>query len=346
METVEQGKGESGQMNGHRPGGLLSLLFAAMVSGPPAAGKDALFDVDAALSAVVRLRSEIPADARTAPILGTLREGNGVVIDSDGLVLTIGYLILEAMAVSVSGADGKLVPATVVGFDYDTGFGLVRAQQSLGINPLRIGSSSDLKERTAVLVAGSGGRDQTIGAFVVSRREFAGYWEYLLDEAIFTAPAHPNWGGAALIGPDGKLVGIGSLFVNDAVQGGQAFPGNMFVPIDLLKPILADMLAQGRPGKPSKPWLGMYTVEHQGQLVITQVAPDSPAAKAGLKPGDVVVKVSNQLVRDVPGLYRRIWGLGLAGVAVPFTVLRGDRALDLTVNSVDRSDYLRLKRSY
>ena len=326
--------------------GTATLLLGFSVIVTSALADTAPFDLNQTVNAVVKVTAEVPADARTAAFLGTEREGNGIVIDDDGLVLTIGYLILEAMSANVANAAGEMVPAEIVAYDYDTGFGLLRALDPLDIAPLRLGSASELNERDPVLVVGSGGQEATIGAFVVSRREFAGYWEYLLDSAIFTSPPHPNWGGAALIGPNGRLLGVGSLLVRDAMPPPDLIPGNMFVPIDLLKPILGELLELGRAGGKPRPWLGMFSAESLGRVVVTSVARDGPADSAGIESGDVVVSVSGETIDDMGRLYRKIWSLGEAGVDVPITVLRGSQALDIVVRSGDRYDYLKLRQTY
>jgi S1-C subfamily serine protease len=323
---------------------LLALLFAAGLGCGARAAEPAGFDLDRALDAVVMLRAEAPADARSARTLGVEREGNGVVIDSDGLVLTIGYLILEAMAVNVVDGSGKLFAADVVAYDYDTGFGLVRAI-GLKAAPMRLGDSAAAAERAPVLIAAHGGREQTLGGLVVSRREFAGYWEYLLDEAIFTAPPHPNWGGAALIGADGRLLGVGSLFVRDAGLGAQPVAGNMFVPINLLKPILGDLLAGSQPGEP-RPWVGMYTAESAGRVFVADVTPEGPAARAGLRQGDLVVAVGGAAVGGQADLSRKVWAAGPAGAEVPLRVLRDGATVELKVKSISRADFMRPGRTY
>ena len=319
------------------------LLLLCLTTSPAAAAESELGEV---LRAVVRLSAQVPPDARSARTLGTEREGNGVVIDDSGLVLTIGYLILEAMAVTVQDRDGKSVNADPIAYDYDSGFGLVRAVRPLGIKPVAMGDSTKLAVKDAVLVVGHGGLAGSTPAVVVSKREFAGYWEYLLDEAIFTSPPHPNWGGAALVDRQGRLVGIGSLTVGDAAGEDSSMPGNMFVPINLLKPILGDLLSEGRAAGPRPAWLGMYSAAALGRVLVTQVAPGGPAEKAGLKRGDIVVAVGGKAVEDVPGLYRRIRALGNAGVTVPIQVLRGTELLTVPVVSVDRYQFLKLGRTY
>ncbi len=316
--------------------GLLLVVLAGIVR-PAAAGP---------LDAVVGVRAVIPADARTAPVLGTARAGSGVVIGDGGLVLTIGYLILEAIEAEILLPGQRAGPAEVVAYDYETGFGLLRALGRLEIEPIALGASAALSADTKVLIAGFGGPDVIAGAQVVSRRDFAGYWEYLLPEAIFTAPQHPGFGGAALLGPDGKLLGIGSLAVSDAAAPSQFSPGNMFVPIDALKPILDDMIALGRSRAPPRPWLGVYGEDLHGRVFINRVASYGPAAKAGVTSNSVIVAVKGEPVRDLMDFYRKLWALGPAGVEVPLTLMTPEGVQETTVRSADRYDFLKIDSSY
>jgi S1-C subfamily serine protease len=295
------------------------------------------------LKGIVKIRAIIPKDARTAETLGTEREGHGVLIDSKGHVLTIGYLISEAETIELTGPDDKKIGATFVGYDYSTGFGLVRANGPIGAEPMKIGESAKIREGEPVLVAGYGGPDAVQVARVISRREFAGYWEYALDDAIFTAPAYASFGGAALIDKDGQLVGIGSLFTQVVLQGIGVIPSNMFVPIDLLKPILNDLMTLGRSREPSKPWLGINSEESHGRIFITKVTAGGPAEKAGLQPDDMVLAVNGKSVRGLGDFYRKVWGVGQAGVDVTLSVLRGVQIQDIKVHSGDRYQFLNLK---
>ena len=325
---------------------LTALVLAALCLAAPGSARAEI--TEDLFAAVVQVEAQVPPDARTAQSLGTERSGSGVVIDTGGLILTIGYLILEAESVNIV-VGGRRAPAEIVAYDYDTGFGLLRADVPPGarpIEPIDLGDSSALGENAVVLVAAHGGPGVARRAMVVSRREFAGYWEYLLDNAIFTAPPYPRFGGAALIGPDGKLLGIDSLIVGDAVPGETQVPGNMFVPIDLLKPILGDLLAFGRgPGR-QRPWLGMFTEELRGHVFVTRVSPEGPARKAGVKADDIVLAVAGESVTSMAGLFRRVWALGAPGVDVSLTVLRGGAVREIVVRSADRYDYLRLNPSH
>ncbi|MDP7642755.1 MAG: S1C family serine protease, partial [Alphaproteobacteria bacterium] len=236
--------------------------------------EDCLFNLDAALSSIFALRSEVPEDAFTAQVLGTERAGNGVLISADGLILTIGYLIAEAESVWLLSNDGDAIPAHVVAYDHHTGFGLVQALAKISSAPIEIGDSRTAESGDPVIMAGHGGMRHALSAWIAAKREFAGYWEYLLDEAIFTSPPHPNWGGAALLDHDGKLLGIGSLFVQQVDEYESQTDGNMIVPIELLDPILDDLLKFGKSQIPQHPWLGAYTAESNGQLLVAGLAED------------------------------------------------------------------------
>ena len=301
------------------------------------------FDLDHALESIVALRSAVPEDAFTASILGTERAGSGVVIRESGLVLTIGYLITEAESVWLAGADGRVVPAHALAFDQETGFGLVQALDRLGLPALELGRSRDAKVGDAVVVAG-GNRKQSVVARIVGKQEFSGYWEYLLDEAIFTAPAHPFWGGTGLLGADGKLLGIGSLHLQQVTEEGRQRDANMMVPIDLLPPILDDLLTYGRANKPPRPWLGVYSAESDGRIVVADVDERGPAAAAGLRRGDIVAAVGDTSVDSLGDFYRKVWSCGPAGAEIPIEVVRDRRSAWVRVKSSDRSHYLKKPR--
>ncbi|MCC7487842.1 MAG: serine protease [Burkholderiales bacterium] len=291
---------------------------------------------------VVRVRSKAVPNARSNRTLGPQREGSGVVIDSEGLVLTIGYLIVEAETVDLHAADGRSVPASVVGYDYATGFGLLRALRPLPVKPVEIGRSSAIADRELVLIVGF---DGVAPAYVVSRRQFVGYWEYLLDEAIYTAPATVNWSGAALLSREGKLLGIGSLVVTDAMGPRSQVPGNLFVPIDLLKPLLGDLIAHGRSSVRPRPWIGVNSQEVQGNVIVTRVSPESPADRAAMRAGDIIVGVAGQPVKGQADFYGKLWSTGEAGVEIVLDILREGRVEKVSVHSVDRESYFRPKPS-
>jgi S1-C subfamily serine protease len=313
---------------------------------PPAAQpkpEDYDFDLDRALGSVVGIRSVVPPDAFSAETLGTERAGNGVLIREDGVVLTIGYLITEAESVWLTFSDGRAVPGHALGYDQETGFGLVQALARVELPALSLGQSSAVPVGESVVVGGAGGRIHSVAAHVTARQEFAGYWEYVLDEAIFTAPAHPNWGGTAMIGRNGDLLGIGSLQLEQPGEKGSQHL-NMIVPIDLLKPILDDLLTLGRRNRPPRPWLGLYATEVNDRIVVVGLASRGPARKAELRTGDVVLAVGGTEVNDLAALFRRIWSLGDAGVEVPLTVYRDGRTLELKVSSADRRKFLKAPR--
>jgi len=292
---------------------------------------------------VLKVRAQSGANARSGATLGRQREGTGVVIDSSGLVLTIGYLITEAEKVELLTSDGKVFPATVIGYDTSTGLGLLKGLVNLPVKPVDMGESNAAKEREMVLIVGF---DGVAPAYIVSKRPFVGYWEYLLDEAIYTAPATVNWQGAALLNREGKLLGIGSLAVGDAMGGRGGVPGNMFVPIDIIKPVLGDMIANGRStGKP-RPWLGISSQEAGTNLIITRVSPEGPADDAGLKAGDIIVGIGGQALKGQADFYLRLWKTGEAGVDVSLEVLKGNKVETLKIKSGDRNNYFRVKATY
>jgi len=298
------------------------------------------FNLEHALDSVVGLRAEIPDDAFTAQILGTLRAGSGVVIRDDGLVLTIGYLITEASTIWLTTNKGNVVGGFPVAYDQASGFGLVHPLGKLGVKAIERGSMSAVRVGENVVMAGHGGAVHSLKATIFAKREFAGYWEYVLDEALFTAPAHPQWGGAALIGADGKLLGIGSLLVQEKIDAG-TIQGNMIVPVDILAPVLDDMVKTGRPNRPPRPWLGLYVTEAGPRLVVAGLAPGGPADKAGIKVGDAVLEVAGAKPSSLADLFRRVWACGNSGARVSLKLLRETTTKEVTVTSADRSDFLK-----
>lgn len=298
------------------------------------------------LESVVGIDTRIPGNARTAATLGTRRQGSGVVISPDGLVLTIGYLILEALEIDIVLDGGRKIPAAFVAYDHESGFGLARAASAIGVDPAQLGSSGDMGVSTQVLLANRLGPASAQGVFVVDRREFAGPWEYLLDSAIFTSPPNPNFSGAGLFDGEGKLIGIGSLFVGNAAFINRPIAGNMFVPIDELKPILEDMIEGGRRAGPPRPWLGIFTAELRDRLFVDRVSTDSPAERAGIRRGDLIVAVDGAPVATMAGYFRAIWRGREAGDPVTLTVLNAEGTVqDVVIESMDRSSWLRLDPS-
>ncbi|PTS90687.1 MULTISPECIES: S1C family serine protease [unclassified Caulobacter] len=301
------------------------------------------FDLDRVLAAVVALEAQVPDDAYTAGILGTERLGNGVVVSPTGLVLTMAYLITEAREVILTLNDGRRVPAHVLGFDSRTGLGLVQALEPLNLPVMPIGTSQGLIGGAGVIVAGAGGRSHAAAGQVLTRMPFAGYWEFLLDEAIMAEPAHPHWSGAALIGPKGDLVGLGYLSLETRSADGRAKPINMFVPADLLPPILDD-LARGRPPHAPRPWLGVFAQEIENHVVVVGVSPKGPAARAELKPGDVILAVAGRPVATLAEFYSRLWAQGPAGATIPLRLLREHDSFEVEIRSMDRATLLQKPR--
>jgi serine protease Do len=320
--------------------------FAAAPTAAPATTKEDpaayqhLFD---AARAVVTVKVKALANARSNRTLGSDRSGSGVVFGPSKLVVTIGYLILEADQVEVTTSQGATVPAAVAAYDPATGFGLLRTLAPIDVKPIRLGASGKVESLDRLLVAAGGGDENLSVATVVSKRQFAGYWEYLIDGAIFTAPPRTDFGGAALINKEGELVGIGSLFVMDAMSTGERLPGNMFVPIDLLKPVLDEMIATGKQKGAHRPWIGLNSAEEDGRLKVIRVSSDSPAERAGIEAGDIILQLSGKKVENLPDFYRRLWSAGDPGVEVTLKVLKGSDVVDVKVRSIDRLENIRKK---
>ena len=301
--------------------------------------EDFPFDLDWTLSSTVALRAIVPPDAFTAQILGTLRIGHGAVIGQD-LVVTVGYLITEAEQVWLQTGAGKVVAGHVLGIDMSSGLGLIKALEPLDVPALEIGDSDQVMIGDRVIAGGGGRVSRSVSARLVGREEFSGYWEYVLDEALFTAPAHPMWSGAALIGPTGKLVGIGSLQMQQQLPGGKVTPLNMMVPNDLLPPVLPALIAGGR-DLPRRPWLGVLSEEISGRVVIVGATKNGPADRADLGEGDIVIAVGGEEVTTLGEFYRAVWALGPPGVTVPLTLAREGDVFEVEVKSKDRMSFLK-----
>jgi S1-C subfamily serine protease len=301
------------------------------------------YDLEHTLRSVVSLRADVPADAFTAGALGTERIGAGLCIKG-GLVLTMGYLVMESESIWLTTADGRVVPGHALASDFETGFGLVQPLGKLAVPEIAIGDSNAAAIGAPCLLAGAGGRPRTIETQVVGRQEFAGYWEYLIDDALFTAPAHPFWGGAGLIAADGRLIGIGSLILQQSDERGRRVDMNMIVPTALLTPVLDELAQHGRVLRPPRPWLGLFAMENDDTVVIGGISDNGPADRAGLRAGDRVVAVDGDEVTDLGGLWRRVWSAGTAGARVRMTVQRDDDLLHVTVHSADRASFLRAPR--
>src|SRR6202140_197084 len=297
-------------------------------------------DLAAMYRSVVLVHTEASEDGYTAPFLGTERLGSGVVIRSAErkLVLTIGYLITEAESIWLTSLDGKVVEAAPMAFDQASGFGLMQPLGLLDTPAVERGSAATLALGDRVLVVGQGGERHSLEAQLIARREFAGYWEYLLDEALFTAPPHPQWGGTALVGTDGLLLGIGSLFVQESLTQ-EGFDANMFVPIDLLEPVLEDMIELGRPRRSPRPWLGLYTAEQSDHIMVAGLTRDGPAHRAGVRLGDIIVEVAGHRVTSLPQFFRSVWNTGPAGVEGARNLIRRGEGFHALLQAANRDDF-------
>jgi len=296
--------------------------------------------LERALAAVVGIETVAVEDAGSVATLGQEREGSGVVIGADGLVLTIGYLILEADHVDLKLDDGRVVPARVVAYDLATGFGLLQALAPLRTEPVPLGSAAALAPDAQLLVVSGGDGGAYSIARMVSRRPFSGYWEYHIEDALFTAPARTDHSGAGLFNADGELLGVGSLIVSDALGTGDGPRGNMFVPVDLLKPVLAELRERGSSRASRRAWLGVNCVELEGAVRVLRVTGSGPAADAGLQTGDEIVAIDGVAVHDLASFYKTLW-MRDAERTVLLDIKRRGVAQRVTVHSQDRLKTLR-----
>ncbi|MEK8031409.1 S1C family serine protease [Ideonella sp. DXS29W] len=318
--------------------GALVMPWAALAAQPAASPESTRRASD---SVVGLLTLAIP-DAPSSATLGPIRQGSGVVIGPDGLVLTIGYLVLEADQVLLQPDDGRQIPARVLGYDVATGFGLVKALIPVSLPAAPLGDPSTLDETEPLLFVTGGPRARITMARQVARRPFSGYWEYHLDHAVFTAPARPDHSGAALFNLRGELLGVGSLIVSDALGPAEPpMPGNMFVPVDLLKPILGELVAQGRSTQSKRAWMGAHCVEMGGEVRVARVSDGSPAELAGLLPGDRIVRIDGQRVDDLHSLWQRLWEGGAAERDVALDILRDGQPLKVPLHTIDRQSAIR-----
>ena len=347
-ESDDHDDNPEGGTNGHKVNGHKLPNLGGLLGRPATAEMDTElpgdlpFDMEAAQRALTPLQAEIPEDAFTAPILGTERQGGGIVIGSGGLILTIGYLVVEAESVAVLDGEGRPTEAEVLAYDFESGLGLCRAASPLDRPVLNFGSVRNLEPGQSVVTSCGGA--ETIVQTVVAKRPFQGYWEYALDEAVITTPPHPNWGGAAMIGMDGLLYGVGSLYIEDATEGAEETAGNMVVPIDLLEPVMDDLIEHGRRPGPGRPWLGVFVDERMGHVIVLGVSPQGPAASTGLAQGDVILRVNGKAVGGLAEFYATLWDGGEAGMEVGLTLMRDGRVFESRIRSADRDSFLKIPR--
>ena len=326
--------------------GFAAALGAHAATAPSPAVQSSIAAFTRANAAVVGIKVGVADGATSAETLGKERVGSGVVIGADGLILTIGYLMLEAQSIQIVTQDNKTLPAQAVAYDLATGFGLVKTIVPLrGIEPVALGSLKDLQTGEALMAAtgaqGNGEEGDVAMTQLISKRPFSGYWEYHIDAAMFTSPPINNHSGAPLFNQKGELVGIGSLYVSDAMGGNRRLPGNMFVPVDLLKPILSEMQQTGSTKLSRRPWLGLSSTEQGGRVQIIRVNKQSPAQVAGLEPGDLVLAVDGVKVATLEEFYKKLWDHPNPDAEISLTVLQGADIKTLKLKPVDRMSTMR-----
>ncbi len=274
----------------------------------------------------------------TAGVLGCEREGHGIRVSENGLVLTIGYVISEASTIWLIDSSNNAIEGHVVGYDQASGFGLVQALGRLSGTVLGLGDSDEVVPGRQMVLAGAGGADSAVDVTIAEVREFAGYWEYLLDGAIFTEPAHPEWGGTALLGEDGRVYGVGSLILQSELESVPA--RNMVIPINKFTAVRDDLVALGRSRAAPRPWLGWYVQDSaQGPVVIGLVA-DGPSMAAGIKAGDRVVAINGRRISSLSNMYSEIWNSGDAGTTLDAAISRDGDIRIVSIESIDRSSMM------
>lgn len=296
-------------------------------------------------AAVVGIRVKAVEDASSAQTLGLNRTGSGVVIEPDGLILTIGYLLVEAQQIEIITQDNKILPATAVAYDVATGFGLVKPLLPLhGVAPVKLGSLQDLKPGEPLIAATGAttdGQDGDVSTTrLISTRAFTGNWEYHIDTALFTSPpvsaGSGNHSGAPLFNLKGEVIGIGSLLVMDASGENRRLPGNMFVPVDLLKPVLSEMKQSGRSRQSYRPWLGLTSTDQSGEVQIVRISANSPAENAGLQVGEVVLAVDGKDVSTLESFYKMLWAHTSPDEPVSLTLRSDDKVKVVVLTPEDR----------
>ena len=295
-----------------------------------------------ALGTLVSIQSYIPDNAMSAGMLGTERTGHGIRLREDGLIVTIGYVVTEAEEIWITSHDRRAVPGFVVGSDFESGLALIKPTMPLPGPIMEIGDPSMLGVGDTACIAGSReANPQAVEVHVVAKQEFAGRWEYVLDKAIFTAPPYESWSGAALLDQEGRLCGVGSLVIQGFEVNETRRATNMFVPIDLLPPIIDEICEYGRRSTPPRPWLGLLVDDEDDGLIVVGVYRNCPADKAGLRPGDVIIRGGDQPVHSLANMFKTVWSLGAAGINVPLLVLRSSQLQEVVIRSTDRSEFLK-----
>ena len=295
-------------------------------------------DIRKIYQSIVKIDSIVPADARTAKALGTVRGGNGVVID-DKHILTIGYIVVEAETITITLPNSGVVPAELIGYDHTTGFGILKTILPSKLSSLKIGDSDNLNKEETLYVLPYLTEGSPSAVKMVSRRSFTGWWEYFLDKPIYTHPMNSSFAGSALINEFGEILGIGSLYVSDAAAKGIPSPGNLFVPINDLKPILDDLIANGKRTSDVKPYMGLTSNDDTGKVMITRVNDDGPAAKAGFMENDIILKVNKINIPDTENFYKTVWSQGGPGTLLDFEIERNNQIISLKLTTMDRNDF-------
>ena len=292
--------------------------------------------LEKALRATVGVHTHIPPNHVSNAIgLGTDRRGTGTVVSSDGLVLTIHYLLLGATKVIVTLPNGEQRDATIVGKDYSTGLGLLKID---GANHphLEVVSSGNSVVGEDVFTVASLGSDKRCAdnGMITYLGPFDAVWEFVLDRSICVTATSLNLGlpGGPILNRRVQVIGVSYLNFTDPGRPILGIPGEYYLNI-------RDELARhGRVSKPQRAYLGVVSYTLRDHVIIANVMPGGPGEKAGLKQGDLVLAIDGKDISERRLLYEGLRDHPIADT-IQLKVLRNNRIFLLEIPAVRAEDY-------
>lgn len=286
--------------------------------------------------ATVSIRSVTPQRHPSARLLGTERMGSGAIIDAEGHILTVGYVVMGARTIEVTLPDQQQFPATLVCQDFESGIAILQTP-ARDLPTVPLGHSSSLKEGDKVIIVAATDQTQRMASpgFISALRPFEAYWEYMLDQAILTTAMNPGFGGGPLLDSLGQMIGVLSLNLNSTKEM------TLAIPIDLFHRVKEGVFTFGSiTDRRPRPWVGMYSEPVEGGVAVIGLIPNGPASRAGMEVKDVILEVNNAEATGRRELYELMWR-NRAGDELTFTVQRGEEVLDIRVTSMDRAEFYR-----